>query len=107
MPKSKKAVGVIDLTDSLTDNIDKIASAASESNPATTKGIFEAVKSVLNTVLGNEFIDDEATESVLIGLAMDFDLKTINAQHDINGAEDDPDEDEEGCEDEDLEDDDE
>jgi hypothetical protein len=51
----------------------------------------QVVTMILNDVLGNELVDDELEESLVISLAGTFGCDTKNPEHEINGGEDEDD----------------
>jgi len=63
-----------------------VAKAAADKMP-----LERVVQLILNDVLGNDLVDDELEENIVITVAKTFGGTTKNSQHDINGDGDDDD----------------
>lgn len=78
---------VIDLTEAVYVNAKKLVQAAKAWAYKNDQMPEETIEQILNTILGNQLVDAELEENIIIGLAKDFGAETTNAQHDINEPE--------------------
>lgn len=73
---------MLDLTDSVTDNIKKLAKEIAKQYTHACPD--EIIEEVLLNVFGNALIDEELEENILIGLAKRYEVTVENVQHDFN-----------------------
>jgi hypothetical protein len=88
-------VKTLDLSDSKEERTTNLAELIAERAAKNKTSMAEVVRTILASVTGHPFVDDEQEESLLMAVASDFEIECENPEHEINGGGDDDDEDEE------------
>lgn len=81
----------IDCLAAVHENSKKLAAAAMKWGRENGKTPEEVIELILNTALGNELVDEELEENVIVGLARTFDVPVENVQYELNGGGEDAD----------------
>jgi len=79
-------MSVIDLHQNREDRNEALLDAVMAHTATKEMSTREMVKLALDQTLGNNLIDDELEEALVIALARAFECKTKNHQHDLNGG---------------------
>lgn len=75
----------IDCLEAVHVNSKKLAAAAERWMKQHGKSAAEVIELLLNDVLGNQLVDDELEENIIVGLSNTYGLKVENIQHELNG----------------------
>lgn len=91
MAKKKTIPNVIDLGNPRHEINEQLQNLVVAKAVADKMPLERVVQLILNDVLGNDLVDDELEENIVITVAKTFGGTTKNSQHEINGDGDDDD----------------